>query len=69
MEKANISLLFNGTQTNRNDNYLKCYANIDNEISLVICEDQCPDIGISLDIPTAIKLSKVLRSEISKIKD
>jgi len=68
MNKARVELNLLGTQEERNRHYLRCYTNIDKEISIVICEDNCPDIGISLDIPTAIKLSKILRQSINELK-
>ena len=69
MDKANVELLLLGTQKNRNRHFLRCYANIFNEIHIVISEEMCPDISINLDIPTAIKLSKVLREQINLAKE
>jgi hypothetical protein len=68
MNKARVEFNLLGTQEGRNRHYLRCYPNIGGEISILICEDNCPDIGISLDIPTAIKLSKILRQSINELK-
>ena len=64
----NVMYKLLGTQKERNHHWLECYANVDDEISIVICEEKCPNIGISLDIKTAIKLSKILQQEIRFIK-
>jgi len=52
---------------------LECFVNTINEVTLQITDK---DAGnpfntqlVSLDVPTAIKLSKVLRNEINKIKE
>ena len=72
---ANISVIFNSTSTGLLNPKLECYLNNSNEVFLKIyCGDgddyenkemQC----ITLDKSTAIKLVKVLRTEISKIKE
>lgn len=52
---------------------LECFVNTINEVTLQITDK---DAGnpfntqlVSLDVPTAIKLSKVLRNEINKLKE
>ena len=46
---------------------LECFANTNEEICIVIDAKDLPVSYICLDKETAIKLSKVLKSEISKI--
>jgi hypothetical protein len=52
---------------------LECFVNTINEVTLQITDkDACNPFNtqlVSLDVPTAIKLSKVLRNEINKIKE
>lgn len=71
---ANIKLSFLGTKESKTNNVeLQCFRNAnENQITIVI-EDTDLDHHynqqhISIDIPTAIKLSKTLRTEINKIK-
>ena len=52
---------------------LECFVNTINEITFKITDSdsdhQWSTNLVSLDIPTAIKLSKVLRTEINKAKE
>lgn len=65
---ANVRLKFYGTERSKTDETaLELFAALDNEIAIII-EDGVRDSYIFLDIPTAIKLAKVLRQEINLIK-
>jgi len=65
---ANTKIIFYGSEKSQTiENELECYHNIHNEIYIKIQGDQFEHIV--LDIPTAIKLSKVLRTEINKAKE
>jgi hypothetical protein len=67
---ANIKMSFLGTkESETNEHYLQCYANSKNEIYIEIDINGHPPSFICLDVSTAIKLHKVLRSEINKIKE
>ena len=52
---------------------LECFVNTINEVTLQITDKDAVNPFntqlVSLDVPTAIKLSKVLRNEINKIKE
>ena len=52
---------------------LECFVNTINEVTLQITDKDADNPFntqlVSLDVPTAIKLSKVLRNEINKIKE
>lgn len=65
---SNHKIIFYGSE-NSEEHTLECYHNDNNEIfiSIDMKYNQLPD-WITLDRPTAIKLSKVLKAEISKIK-
>ncbi|AGO48519.1 hypothetical protein Phi18:3_gp007 [Cellulophaga phage phi18:3] len=68
---ANVKLIFQGTEsTGTEDSELECYANSENEITLSIkdCVNE-HNSAISLDVSTAIKFSKVLRSAINEVKN
>ena len=66
---ANVKLSFLGTEvTNTEVHELECFINIHDEITLSISDDVHYPKVISLDVPTAIKLTKVLRSYINEIK-
>lgn len=68
---TNTKLIFLSTL----DNYmeLECFNNKSNEITIRISDTdsdhQWSNQFVSLDIPTAIKLAKVLRTEINKAKE
>ena len=68
---TNTRLLFMST-TDGLETELECFANKSNDIVISITDTDCDhpwdNHYVSLDIPTAIKLSKVLRTEINKIK-
>ena len=67
---ANVKLIFQGTEVSKTDDYeLECYVNQFNDISISIDDQESPANIISLDISTAIKLSKVLRTEINIAKE
>lgn len=65
---SNHKIIFLGTENSENHK-LECYRNDNNEIFIAIDMDynQISD-WITLDKDTAIKLSRVLKSEISKIQ-
>ena len=66
---ANIKLSFLGTEvTNTDENELECFINIHDEITMSISNNGDFEL-ISLDVPTAIKLTKVLRGYINQIKE
>ena len=65
---ANVKLSFYGTE-NTEDTFLECFYNTNNEIYICIEENDRPPSHITLDKSTAIKLSKTLRTEISKMED
>ena len=52
---------------------LECFINTVNEVTLQITDKDADNPFntqlVSLDVPTAIKLSKVLRNEINKLKE
>jgi len=66
---ANVRLKFYGNGDSENHS-LECYPNFRDEIFINInMEDSgLPEAWICLDIPTAIKLSKVLRQSINEVK-
>ena len=65
---SNHKTIFYGTKSTQ-DNQLEVFRNFTNEISICISVDATsyPSV-ITLDKATAIKLSRVLKSEISKIQ-
>ena len=67
---ANYKTVFLGTESSGTNEYeLQCYANEQGEIYISIDNgDFVPSI-ICLDISTAIKLSKTIRTHINLIKD
>ena len=66
---ANTKTIFLGTEQSRsNSTELHCYLNFSNEIFIMIePEDQEPCF-ICLDRATAIRLCKILKSEIGKME-
>ena len=67
---ANVKLSFLGTELSEtNFNELECFATCNDEIHISIDTDYQPPSHISLDVSTAIKLCKTLRTEINKIKE
>ena len=68
---ANVELNFLGSELGQTEDHkLQCFSNSNNEIYIDIdmnCGWQ-PSF-ITLDIPTAIKLAKTLRTEINKAKE
>lgn len=67
---ANIRLKFYGTEESETDNhYLECFANTNHDIYISIDMEDFPQSFICVDVSTAIKLSKTLRTEINKIKE
>lgn len=65
---SNHKIIFLGSEISENHE-LECYHNDNKEIfiSIDMGYNQCPD-WITLDKNTAIKLSRVLKAEISKIQ-
>jgi len=67
---ANVKLIFQGTEvSNTEDHELECFLNQHNDIAITLDTKDCPATIISLDISTAIKLAKTLRTEINKAKE
>ena len=67
---ANVKLIFQGAEVSKTDDYeLECFVNQFNDIAISIDDQESPANIISLDISTAIKLSKVLRTEINIAKE
>ncbi len=63
---ANVRLKFFGTEkSNTHDTSLECFSNVNGEIFIEIESPDFPSNYICLDTSTAIKLAKVLRSEIN----
>ena len=67
---SKIKLIFYSSDLSGIDSELECFANDRNEIYLRL---HCIDTGfegvICLDKPTAIKFSKVVKTEISKLEN
>lgn len=68
---ANIKILFEDCSENEHFSpTLECFLNDKNQITLIIVDLITGEWqSISLDKSTAIKLAKVLRSEINKIQE
>ena len=68
---ANIKLIFQGTKKSETDETdLECFLNNGNEISISIdCAQNNYPTLTSLDISTAIKFAKTLRSVINEAKE
>jgi hypothetical protein len=65
---ANVKLLFYGTEVSRTDEHsIECYANVSNELSIVLTEEDSSPTLISLDKNTAIRFVKELRKQIALI--
>ena len=68
---ANVKLIFQGTKkSNTSGTELECFWNKQNEVTISINDngDLYPTM-ISLDVSTAIKLSKTLRTAINEAKE
>ncbi len=69
---TNTKLIFLSSEDD-NSSELECFLNTSNEITINIKDPNRGDFfsyeHVSLDLPTAIKLSKVLRSGINKGKE
>ena len=64
---ANYKIVFHGTERSKtNKTELECFVNTDGEIFISL-EDNYPQ-HICLDVSTAIKLSKTLRTNINIAK-
>ena len=72
---ANVSLVFNSSEKGELETKLECYLNSSNEVLIKIYIGYGDDHNpynmqyITLDKSTAIKLVKVLRTEISQISE
>jgi len=67
---ANVRLKFYGTKESKTDRVnLECFATTDKDIYIEINTPGYLADFICLDIPTAIKLAKVLRNEINIAKE
>ena len=64
---SNHSIIFHGTETTKGHR-LEVFCNLQNEISISINYGESHPAVITLDKPTAIKLTRVMKSEISKIQ-
>jgi len=67
-----VKLIFKSSDKSGVDSEMECFCNDQNEIFISILDSENIRIDspyICLDKSTAIKFSKVLRSEISKIVD
>ena len=62
-------LIFQSSEKSEFCSELICYSNANNEIFIEISHDEFPSMFICLDKPTAIKLSKTLKTEISKLDE
>lgn len=63
-------MVFYGTEKSGSlDTELKAYCNHDNEIFISIDDKATEPTYLCLDKPTAIKLTRVLKAEISKIQN
>lgn len=49
--------------------FLECFVNHRNEIYISISDNEVDSQWVCLDVSTAIKLSKTLRTEINKAKE
>ena len=64
---ANYTIRFYGSdRSNTQDETIEAYCNADNEIFITMCGSY--ESHIVLDIPTAIKFAKTIRTEINKAK-
>lgn len=67
---ANVKLIFYGSELSETDDTeLKCFFNTKNEIFIDIEMSGYDSSFICLDISTAIKFAKTLRTEINKAKE
>jgi len=65
---ANTKLTFLGSEFSEGTE-LECFANAHSQIFIRITEYESSPVHITLDVSTAIKLAKTLRSEINYIKE
>jgi hypothetical protein len=69
---ARFKVTFISSERSENEQELECYANQFNEIYLEISHEEDLDHEkryVCLDVSTAIKFSKTLRTEINKAKE
>jgi|TARA_R110000851_G_scaffold65_1_gene301 hypothetical protein len=67
---SNHKVIFLSSEDSGISNELEVYYNVRNEVTVSLKEtEQFYPVLVSLDKPTAIKLVKVLKSEISKIEE
>ena len=64
-----VKTTFLGSDKSGHDSEIQMFWNSNNEIFIEISDGNSPAQFIALDKSTAIKFSKVLRTEISKIED
>ena len=64
---ANIKILFLGTDEDHVE--LSCFINSKEEITVMLETGSDDPESISLDIPTAIKFTKTLRTLINQLKE
>jgi len=63
-----VRVVFESTKRDDVQTEMECFANSHNEIYLIIDNEGFMPSHICLDKSTAIKFSKTLRTEISKLK-
>lgn len=67
---SNIKTVFMGAENSETENHeLQCFANIHDQLYIVIEMPELPSSFICLDRSTAIKLSKILKAEIAKLEE
>lgn len=69
---ANIKTVFLSSVGSGHDSELQCYRNFNNEIFISVLhngDEEPSERFVALDISTAIKLAKTLRTEINKAKE
>jgi len=62
-------ILYGSVESKSDEHELECYANDRSEIYIKLDCNDGSWAWVCLDIPTAIKLNKVLRREINTIKE
>lgn len=66
---SKIQLIFQSSDKSDHDSEMICHNNSQNEIFIQISRNNYESQFIVLDIPTAIKFSKVLRTSIADAKE
>lgn len=67
---ANIKIVFQGTEDTKTEKHeMECFLNTSGSITLKLIDSSNYQSAICLDVSTAIKFSKTLRTEINKAKE